>query len=252
MECLFSRSAGPLYLGAIGRIVSEFERIKDEFEAARTAIQTTAVENRNALDAMEADNASVEGMVVYAMRPSDFRSFVADIADQEFANLGLSSLSASDIFAAVVRNSAPAYEVKLSQLNLGSEISRRLEATGSSRDFLLNALKAADDGSLPRFRFRNNQPPLTELSPRKYVVGCDLSTNLVSRLVPRCAHSNVTPVTQFSDPFRILIVETFHNFGAPHWEGFEDAHRFYLADPWWRHVLPARLVDQLPPFKEPV
>lgn len=249
MECLLTRGVAPHYVEAVGAIVSEVERVINEFDAALVAISTIATENRLAIESMDRDGTSVDGMTVFAMKPSDFASFVADIPEMPLNDLGLTGVTVPELLAAVVRQSAPAYEAKLSALNLGAELKRRIDQGAGNTDFLLNALRAADNSSQPRLRFRNNLPPITELGPRKYVVGQGVDGSITGQLTPRTAHANVTPVTQFSDPFRILIVETFHNFGAAHWEGFEDAKRFYDVDPWWRHILPSDAIDKLPEFK---
>ncbi len=246
-ELKLRRAVGPHLLESIEKIIGEIKAVASDLETVHKELAATVVENVKDLAEFDTDNTSSEGLMVYAMRCDQFKDFIKDVALPELTILGLQTLTCDAIIDAVICKSCGGYVEKIDRLHLPNDIAQRI-AGNNGMDPLLNAVKAVNDASQPRIRLKDNLPQPHEMSPRKYVVGNAVSPQTMTRFTARTATANITPVTKFADRHRMIVVETFHNFGAAHWEGFEVANGHYEKEPWWRHVLPDAQVKALPEF----
>ena len=247
MEHKLSQSVGPALLRALGDIVAELEALKARLRLTISEIDAMDRSCKRAMEKMDQDQTTSEGLTVFAMRRADFKAFCADIPDPGVTGLSLAKMTSEAVAEAVITRSIPVFAPALRALDLPAQVASAL-ATGPASHPLLRAVKAADAASQPRLRLLDDLPQIQHLAPRKYVVGQNIQPQVVGLFQPRGLNQNV-PVALFTDPYRIIVVETFHHFGAAHWQGFETALVHYESDPWWRHVLPDEQITKLPKFR---
>ena len=246
MDHKLSQAVGPSLLRVLGEIVAELEALKDRLGLTISEIKAMDLSCQKFMEKMDQDQTASEGLTVFAMRRAEFKAFCAEVPDPGVTGLGLDKMTAEAIAAAVITRSIPIFEPSLRTLNLPENL-EAAKASGKADHPLLRAVKAADAAAQPRLRLRDDLPHIHQLAPRKYVVGQNIQPAVAALFPPRSVSQNM-PVAQFTDPYRIIVVETFHHFGAAHWMGFDTSLVHYKADPWWRHVLPDEQITQLPDF----